>query len=398
VTSGTGEAATATRFTSTAPRSARSVPWSGPSTTDRATAARSWCGRWTGARCPCWSRRLLFDEVPCYISIQDRDLNVVEANRASKETFGHGLGRKCYEVYRRRTEECYPCMVKSTFTDGRTYTHEEVLTALDGEQKNVLVTTAPIRGPDGTVEHVMEMAADITHVRELQSQLSSLGMLVGSISHGLKGLLNGLAGGMYLVNSGLKKEDRPRMLKGWAMVQRNVAQVKSMVSDILYYAKDREPLWETVSAAELIGEVTDLIRDRARDLEVELAVERDGEAGEFEADPQAIRSVLVNLVENSLDACRMDRKKSEHRVILRLHGTPDEVRFEISDNGIGMDEETREKAFSLFFSSKGLSGTGLGLFIANKIVRTHGGAIEMESEPSVGTRFLVSIPRERAEG
>ncbi len=55
--------------------------------------------------------------------------------------------------------------------------------------------------------------------------------------------------------------------------------------------------------------------------------------------------------------------------------------FEVEDNGIGMDRETREKIFSLFFSSKGLKGTGLGLFIANKIVDKHGGSIEVESEP-----------------
>ena len=68
--------------------------------------------------------------------------------------------------------------------------------------------------------------------------------------------------------------------------------------------------------------------------------------------------------------------------------------FEIQDNGIGMDRETREKIFSLFFSSKGIKGTGLGLFIANKIVDRHGGTIEVESEPGRGTRFLVRLPLE----
>ena len=68
--------------------------------------------------------------------------------------------------------------------------------------------------------------------------------------------------------------------------------------------------------------------------------------------------------------------------------------FEVEDNGIGMDRETREKIFSLFFSSKGIKGTGLGLFISNKIVDKHGGYIEVESEPGRGTRFLVRLPLE----
>jgi signal transduction histidine kinase len=68
--------------------------------------------------------------------------------------------------------------------------------------------------------------------------------------------------------------------------------------------------------------------------------------------------------------------------------------FEIADNGIGMDQQTREKLFSLFFSSKGVKGTGLGLFISNKIVDKHGGHIKVESEPSKGTRFVVELPLE----
>ena len=57
-----------------------------------------------------------------------------------------------------------------------------------------------------------------------------------------------------------------------------------------------------------------------------------------------------------------------------------------------MDRETREKLFSLFFSSKGVKGTGLGLFISNKIVDKHGGEIEVESEPGQGSRFVIRLP------
>jgi signal transduction histidine kinase len=62
-----------------------------------------------------------------------------------------------------------------------------------------------------------------------------------------------------------------------------------------------------------------------------------------------------------------------------------------------MDQETREKAFSLFFSSKGAGGTGLGLFIAHKIVTSHGGTIRIESELGEGCRFIVELPRKRPE-
>jgi signal transduction histidine kinase len=72
------------------------------------------------------------------------------------------------------------------------------------------------------------------------------------------------------------------------------------------------------------------------------------------------------------------------------------VQFEVEDNGIGMERETQEKVFSLFFSSKGNEGTGLGLFVANKIAAAHGGKIQIESRINEGTRFIVTIPRTRA--
>ena len=336
---------------------------------------------------------LLFDAVPCYITIQDPDLNIVEANRAFQEDFGNGLGRKCYEVYKHRSEACTPCPVQETFEDGELHTREEVVTSLRGTRQNVLVTAAPLRD-DGRITGVMEMSANITQVRALESRLTQLGMLIGTVSHGLKGLLNGLRGGMYLVDTGFAKDDRDRIQKGWETVRRNVTRIQSMVSDILYYAKDRVPNWEHASAAVVASDVCALAAPRAAELGIRLTTDLDPAAGEFEADVQAVQSMLVNLIENSLDACRLDQRKSEHEVIVRLSGSADHVRFEIVDDGIGMDRETREKAFTLFFSSKG-TGTGLGLFIADRIAQAHGGRIALVSEPDVGTSFVVELPRKR---
>jgi len=342
--------------------------------------------------------QVLFEEVPCYISIQDRELRMIEMNRAFREDFGSALGAlgcKCYEVYKHRTEPCVPCPVQDTFEDGEVHFREEVVRSLKGEEINVLVTTAPIRDGNGRIVSVMEMSTNITELRKLESHLTSLGLLIGSVSHSLKGLLNGLAGGMYLVDTGFKKDKPDRVRQGWEIVQRNVARIRGTVSDILYYAKDREPVWETVSAAALAEEVCGLVQPRAAELGVRLTSELDPEAGDFEGDPRALRSLLVNLLENSLDACRLDGKKAEHEVALRLSAPPDHVEYEIADNGVGMDRETRDKAFSLFFSSKGMEGTGLGLFVANRIAQAHGGTIELESQPGVGTRFVVKLPWKR---
>jgi len=336
----------------------------------------------------------LFDEVPCYISIQDPDLNIIEANNAFEEDFGNVLGRKCFEAYKHRKSPCEPCPVQWTFDDGRPHTREEVVTSRTGEQRNVLVTTAPIRDGGSEITAVMEMSADITQVRELEDRLTQLGMLIGSVSHSLKGLLNGLSGGMYLVNSGFAKDDQERVRKGWSTVQRNADRIKAMVSDILYYAKDRVPSWEALSAREVAEDVVAMMESRSRELAVGVTLEVTTDIDRFEGDPQAVRALLGNLVENSLDACRMDELRKNHQVWVRVGGDGDIVTFEVEDDGIGMDQETKERAFSLFFSSKG-TGTGLGLFISDKIARAHGGSIQLRSEAGVGTSFIVGLPRVR---
>ncbi len=341
--------------------------------------------------------QLLFEEVPCFISIQDRELNIVAANRMHREAFGTSYGNKCYEIYKHRKTECQPCIVQQTFQDGEVRVHEEVVTSQDKERMNVLVHTAPLRNADGQVHQVIEMSINITEIRQLQDKLTSVGLLIGSISHGIKGLLNGLDGGIYLVNSGLEKDNRDRINQGWEMALRNVDRIRSMVMDILYYAKDREPMWQEVSSKAIMEEICGIMGDKAGKLGIAFDCQTDNDIGSFEADPQAVRSMLVNLVENSVDACRVDKKKDTHRVSLEMEGADDQVTFRVTDDGIGMDQETREKAFSLFFSSKGGGGTGLGLFISNKIAQAHGGEITIESEEGKGSRFIVSLPRKKPE-
>jgi PAS domain S-box-containing protein len=338
--------------------------------------------------------RTLFDQVPCYISVQDRDLRLVQANQRFKTNFGDSTGARCYEVYKHRSEPCDICPVAETLHDGEIHESEEVVTTQDGRRENVLVRTAPLHDAHGNISAVMEMSTNITELRQLQDRLTSLGLLVGSVSHGIKGLLSGLDGGIYLMQTGFKKEKPERVTQGFEIVQRNVDRIRSMVMNVLYYAKDREIFWQEIDLEEITSSVETTLKSRAKVLNVGLDVACG--PGTFEGDHNAVHSMLVNLLENSIDACRLDKAGKSHRVSMRARTDGDDVVIEISDNGIGMDRETREKAFSLFFSSKGAEGTGLGLFIAHRIVGSHGGTIELESKPGEGTRFVVRLPRRHA--
>ncbi|MFZ2040093.1 MAG: ATP-binding protein, partial [Desulfobacterales bacterium] len=117
-----------------------------------------------------------------------------------------------------------------------------------------------------------------------------------------------------------------------------------------------------------------------------------------EADPNWLQAALVNFLENAVEACIHDRNQSDYEVWFQARPDgPDRICFEVIDNGMGMDRETQEKMFTLFFSSKGSKGTGLGMFIANHVITQHGGSIRVTSSPGQGSRFLILLPRHRPD-
>ena len=115
--------------------------------------------------------------------------------------------------------------------------------------------------------------------------------------------------------------------------------------------------------------------------------------GKFEVDAGYIHSALINILENAVDACIRDKSKRSHRIIFGVRQAKKNIIFDVFDNGIGMDRETRDKIFTPFFSSKGEKGTGLGLFISNKIIEQHGGSITVKSTEGEGALFTIRIPK-----
>ncbi len=341
--------------------------------------------------------RLLFDEVPCYISVQDRNLKVTETNRRFKEDFGEGEGEYCYNIYKGRTDPCVDCPVMDSFADGRSHSREAVVRSRDGEQINVLIWTAPLKNAAGEITHVMEMSTNITQLHKLRDQLSDLGLLIGTISHGIKGMLTGLDGGVYLLNRGFARDDREMMEEGWDTVKLMIERIRSMILDILYYAKERDLNWEQVDVLSFVSDVAETFAPKIGEEDIRFETDFDDSLGEFEIDPGVVRSALISILENAMDACVEDKEKATHTIRFAAH--PDDtddgaVVFTITDDGIGMDKEALDALFTLFFSMKGQKGTGLGLFVSKKIINQHGGTIQVSSEPGEGSTFTIRLPEE----
>lgn len=337
----------------------------------------------------------LFDVVPCYISVQDAEFRVIEANRRFKESFRWRPGGYCFQIYKGRAEPCSPCPVAETFRDGRPHVGEDVVIDNAGRQVHVVIHTTPILVAGGHVDAVMEVCDDVTEIRALEDRLAALGRLVGGIAHSVKNILEGLRGGIYIGNLGFRDNKLEDIRTGWEMIERNVGRLSRTIMDMLYCAREPSPRRLPVALEAVAREVLSLYSQRAGEAGIALEADVGPDAGTIPAEPRDIHSLLSNLVGNAVDACCSEQAEEKaYRVVVRIRREPDAAVIEVEDNGAGMDEETRSKLFTKFFSTKGPFGTGLGLLVAHKVVTEHGGTITVRSTPGQGSVFTVRLPAE----
>jgi len=117
--------------------------------------------------------RNLFDNVPCFVSVVDRNYRVVRHNNAYERHFGSPMGKQCWQINKGRLEKCEICPVERTFRDGSSQVSEESGMSKDGKPIHYIVYTSPVRDKDGNIIAAMEMMIDITRRKELESKLAA---------------------------------------------------------------------------------------------------------------------------------------------------------------------------------------------------------------------------------
>lgn len=340
----------------------------------------------------------------------DKELNIVIFNPAAEKIFGYAPS----EVINQKTgSELYPEELTRVFKDSlsgksdrRDFPWQEItITSKTGEQIPVSFSGTVLVEKEeqmGTVAFFQDLREIKRLERELvkSERLAAIGQTVAGLAHGIKNILHGLKGGSYLVDIGIKKEDSVKLKKGWEMIKRNVGRTSNLVMDLLSYAKEREPQLECCDPNAIAEDVIALVLDKAREHSVEIVKDFDETIGEVSMDPNTIHEVLLNLMSNAVDACLFDdiMDKQWQVRLMTAREKDNRIRFEVTDNGSGMDEEVKQKLFTSFFSTKGHRGTGLGLMVTRKLIEEHNGEIQVESEPGKGTTFSFYLPCEEATG
>jgi signal transduction histidine kinase len=238
-------------------------------------------------------------------------------------------------------------------------------------------------------------------------RLAAVGQTIASLSHHIKNILQGVRGGSYLIEMGMKDHTKAIsdgsvdveaakkaigiMRKGWGIVEKNQERISTLVMDMLTFSKEREPVAEPSNLNEVTGEVIELMKSRAAEENVTLVWLPAPTMPTLMFDPESMHRAILNILTNAIDACH---DRSDGRVEVSSQYSQDEkmARVQVLDNGSGIEKDDLERIFAVFVSRKGGRGTGLGLPVSQKILQEHGGRIRVESQVDHGSRFTLEFP------
>ncbi|HEV3446740.1 MAG TPA: ATP-binding protein, partial [Gemmataceae bacterium] len=240
----------------------------------------------------------------------------------------------------------------------------------------------------GVVERVEEVAERVQRQqREMlrAEQLSAVGQLAASVAHEVR---NPLTSVKLLVEAAKRPANRkPLTQDDLQVIHGAVCRLEQTVQTFLDFARLPTPSRKLTDLREVIDQAVDLVRARARQQGVEIAVRRPAQPVVAEVDGGQLCTVLVNLLLNALDAL-----PERGNIGIDLQVAPGEqICLSVSDSGPGISPEMMSRLFVPFASSKP-TGTGLGLSISRRILEEHGGTITAANQPEGGVRFTITLP------
>ncbi|HEX2767652.1 MAG TPA: response regulator [Geobacteraceae bacterium] len=281
----------------------------------------------------------------------------------------------------------------------------------NGSVRWIRNTTVPHYDQEGRVVAYDGLISDITEFKKLEDQfrhaqkMEAVGVLAGGIAHDFNNILTAIIGYGTLLQMQLKNDHSAR---------HNVEQIlaagekaANLVHGLLAFSR-KQIINPKPAGLNNIIRIVEKLLSRLLTEDIELKVNLTDSETTIMADPGQIDQILMNLATNARDAMPKGGVltietsiMSMDREYLLMHGYGIQghyVWLSVSDNGMGIDEQTRQKIFEPFFTTKPMGkGTGLGLSIVYGIVKQHNGFIDVQSTPGMGTTFNIFFPLVKAK-
>lgn len=351
----------------------------------------------------------LFENSPdIYFSI-GRDHAVIGCNATGARMLGYEkeeiLGRKLESFFVAELQPTLQDILIRMFLEGRGVKDlEEQMVCKDGRLLYVNVNSSLVFDHTGSPTLARIVARDITERKKMEAaiiqaqKIDSIGNLAGGIAHDFNNILAAILGSASIMRRHMQEE--AELAKYVEIIEGAARRGSSLTRQLLTFARKTDHVTQPVELHPLIEE-TLILFERSGSKEIEVEKSFTTEPLHVNGDEGQIQQALLNVLLNARDAMPGGGKVTVTTGVIQADGhtisqfssvKPGRFAFvTVTDTGVGMDEKMKSRVFEPWFTTKEF-GTGLGLSVVYGVVQSHGGFINLESEPGRGTAFTIYLP------
>lgn len=351
----------------------------------------------------------------------DRQERIVAFNKAAEDILGipaaEALGRPYGKIvqekntgratgkFRQRTEGASRS-IRQALQEGSPHLNlERELARPDRSTVGVSSSISGLRDGDGTILGAVEIFKDLSEIRNLQERLERadrlavIGQMSATVAHEIRNPLNGIEGFASLLEREFPEDDSRRRYA--RNILEGVRTLNKTVTDLLQFARPARLDFRACRLSEIFQHALLFLKEEIKNpradgrsprLSPDIRIQEKyaPDVDEITADPEQLRGTFLNLL---LNAAQAMPDGGTLRVDTAPANTSGHIAIRISDTGHGIPPDIRGQLFTPFVTSKE-HGTGLGLALAKKIIDSHLGHIDVESEPGEGTLFTITLPKD----
>jgi two-component system NtrC family sensor kinase len=354
----------------------------------------------------------IIDSLPLSLYAIDRNYEIVAWNR-NRELGelgiprGSVLGKNIFNVLTRQKRELLEGEFTRVFETGQIQRIEHATAAANGEMKHWLISKIPMWiDRSGEVSHVITIGEEITARVEANravaraEKLAAIGRLAAGVVHEINNPLATISACAEALESrvseGEFKESKALddLREYLGLIRSEAFRCKMITNGLLDFSRTRTTEHAFVNLGDVISSAARLLSHQQRGENVKFQIETPDDLPPISGDAGQLQQAVIALATNAIDAMP---EGGVLRIASKRNGG--NVLVEVSDTGVGIPRQNVTKIFEPFFTTKEIGkGTGLGLAVCYGILTEHGGSLDVQSTPGVGTTFTISLPAMNNDG
>ena len=288
-------------------------------------------------------------------------------------------------------------IIADNIITGKEITDEDInrLSIIANQAGAAIENSQLLQNLEEKVEALRQAYLDLKENRDLllrAERLSVVGEVAASVAHEIRNPLTSIGGFTRAVLRDLENTEKVRTNRRFlSIILEEVKRLERIVNEILEFVHPVSPRFAYTDLNEVVEQTFNMMAGEID--ENRYIITKDYQEGlpPVWMDADQIRQVLMNLLRNAIHA--MD---DGGMLSVITTGTNENVKIHISDTGVGIPEENKDKLFTAFFTTKS-TGSGLGLTVSSQLIKNHGGTIEVESQEGEGSTFIITLPLRRRE-